>query len=139
MEPVRILLVDDEALFVEAMAKILRRHGMEVLTAGDGAGALALFDSHGPQVVVLDLRMPGMNGMEVLREMKRHSPSTPVIVLTGHGTVESGQEALRLGAFDFEMKPARVGHLLEVIREALHSRSLAEEAVKGEGGGEGGG
>jgi two-component system OmpR family response regulator len=134
MDPVRILLVDDEALFVEALAKILRRHGMEVLTAGDGAGALALFDSHGPQVVVLDLRMPGMNGMEVLREMKRHSPTTPVIVLTGHGTVESGQEALRLGAFDFEMKPARVGHLLDVIQEALRSRALAVQAAEGEGG-----
>lgn len=139
MEAPRILLVDDELLFVEAMAKILRRHGMEVLSAGDGAAALAQLSSRRPDVVVLDLKMPGMDGMDVLRQAKVLSPATPVIVLTGHGTVEAGQEALRLGAFDFEMKPARVGHLVEVIREALRSRALAEEALRGEGGGEGGG
>lgn len=125
-----VLLVDDETLFLATMAKVLERHGLEVLLAPDAATALDLMEREDPDAVVLDVRMPGQNGLEALRLMKERHPMTPVILLTGHGTVDDGQEALRSGAFDFQTKPAKVSKLLETIEEAIRSRGLAEEAAR---------
>jgi len=125
-----VLLVDDETLFLATMAKVLERHGIEVLLAPDAATALDLMGREDPDAVVLDVRMPGQNGLEALRLMKERHPMTPVILLTGHGTVDDGQEALRSGAFDFQTKPAKVSKLLETIEEAIRSRGLAEEAAR---------
>ncbi len=127
-----VLLVDDEALFLATMAKVLGRHGLEVLTAPGGGEALILIESADPDVVVLDVKMPGLDGLATLKEIKRLRPLTPVILLTGHGTVESGQEALRQGAFDMQTKPAIVAKLLDLIEEAIRSRGLAEEAARRE-------
>jgi len=125
-----VLLVDDEALFLATMAKVLGRHGLGVHTAPSGEEALKILQAVDPDAVVLDVKMPGMDGLATLKEIVRLRPLTPVILLTGHGTVEEGQEAMRLGAFDFQTKPASVGQLLETIEEAIRSRSLAEEAAR---------
>lgn len=125
--PIRVLLVDDESDFREAMSKVLARRGMEVATAGDGVKALdlmvgALFD-----VVVLDLRMPGPGGLEVLREIKTRFPTTEVILLTGHPSVALALRGLRQGAFDFVVKPQNVDSLVKKIRAAAARRREAEE------------
>ena len=129
-KPRSVLLVDDEALFLDTMAKVLGRHGLGVYTAPSGEEALRVIQEMDPDAVVLDVKMPGLDGLAALKEIKRLRPLTPVILLTGHGTVEAGHEALRLGAFDFQTKPASVSKLLETIEEALRSRSLAEEAAR---------
>ncbi len=129
-QPRSVLLVDDEALFLATMAKVLGRHGLGVHTAPSGEEALKILQTMDPDAVVLDVKMPGMDGLATLKEIVRLRPLTPVILLTGHGTVEEGQEAMRLGAFDFQTKPASVGQLLETIEEAIRSRALAEEAAR---------
>ena len=114
----RVLLVDDEELFRETLAKLLRRRGLEVATASDGESALAVVQEQAPEVVVLDLRMPGMDGIETLRRIKRHRPDTRVVMLTGHGSVDAGVDALRAAAFDFLLKPVGPDQLVEVILAA---------------------
>jgi DNA-binding NtrC family response regulator len=129
-KPRLVLLVDDETLFLATMAKVLGRHDLAVHTAPSGEEALKLLQTVDPDAVVLDVKMPGMDGLATLKEIMRLRPLTPVILLTGHGTVEEGQEAVRLGAFDFQTKPVSVGRLLETVEEAIRSRSLAEEAAR---------
>ena len=114
----RVLLVDDEELFRETLAKLLRRRGLEVATASDGEAALAVVQEQAPEVVVLDLRMPGMDGIETLRRIKRHRPDTRVVMLTGHGSVDAGVDALRAAAYDFLLKPVGPDQLVEVILAA---------------------
>jgi DNA-binding NtrC family response regulator len=128
-----VLLVDDEELFLSTMAKVLRRHGLEVLTEPDAEAALARVEEADPDAVVLDVKMRGMDGLDALAELKRRRPLTPVILLTGHGSVDVGQEAFRRGAFDFLTKPVSVGKLLQCVEEAIRSRGLAEEAARREG------
>ena len=128
-----VLLVDDEALFLETLSKLLQRQHVATLTAPDGPSALALLRERDPDAVLLDLKMPGMDGLETLREMKKIRPLTPVIILTGHATLESGTQALKLEAFDFLTKPAKVSKLIETIQEAIRSRRLVEEAAREQG------
>jgi DNA-binding NtrC family response regulator len=125
-----VLLVDDEALFLETLSKLLQRQHVATLTAPDGPTALALLRESDPDAVLLDLKMPGMDGLETLREIKKIRPLTPVIILTGHATLESGTQALKLEAFDFLTKPAKVSKLIETIQEAIRSRRLVEEAAR---------
>jgi CheY-like chemotaxis protein len=119
MEPIRILLVDDEARFVENLARILRARGRVVDTAPDGASALSrLKDGGGIDVAVVDLCMPGMGGIATLRAIKERDPRIEVIMLTGHGSLETGIEAIREGAYDYLMKPCDPIELIEKINEA---------------------
>lgn len=122
-EALRVLLVDDEELFRETLAKLLRRRGLEVATAGDGEAGVALVREQAPQVVVLDLRMPGIDGLETLKRIKAARPDTRVIMLTGHGSVEAGVDALRAAAFDFLLKPVGPDQLVGVILAALAAGS----------------
>lgn len=133
--PVRrsVLIIDDEALFLEAVVKVLARHGITAHGAADGIEGLESLARLKPDVVVLDLKMPGLGGLEVLKRIKETDPLLPVIMLTGHGTVQSGIEAMDLSAFDFLLKPVAVEKLVEAIEEAIRSRDLAREARKGEG------
>jgi DNA-binding NtrC family response regulator len=128
-----LLLVDDEPLFLEAMSKVRGRHGIRALQACSGDEALRLLEESDPDAVVLEVKMPGQDGLSVLRCLKDRRPTTPVILLTGHGSVDVGRRALRLGAIDFQTKPVPVAKLLEVIEEAIRSRPLAEEAARREG------
>jgi len=116
---IRILIVDDEKRFVENASKLLRRSGFEVSTAFDGYQALeAVKADDGIDVVVLDVKMPGLDGIATLKEIKQLAPGLEVIMLTGHASVDSGTQAIRCGAFDYLMKPCDIENLIEKIREA---------------------
>jgi DNA-binding NtrC family response regulator len=114
----RVLLVDDEATFRETLAKLLRRRGLIVFTAASGEEGLERLAEHGPNVVVLDLKMPGLDGLATLRRINERRPSTKVIMLTGHGSIDAGVEALRDAAWDFLLKPISPDQLVEVILAA---------------------
>jgi DNA-binding NtrC family response regulator len=121
-EPVDILIVDDERDITSTMKKVLSRRNMTVETASDGAEALTMIMKHVPHVIVLDLRMPGLPGLEVLRRVKRLHPDVEVILLTGHPTISLALQGVRAGAFDFMVKPQDVDMLTDKIREAARAR-----------------
>ena len=119
----KILLVDDEADFIENIAELLRHRGFETSIANNGEEGLRLIKEHAFDVVVLDLRMPGISGLDVLGEIKpEHKNAPEVIILTGFGTVDSGIEGLNLGAFDYVMKPVKIGELVARISAALERK-----------------
>jgi DNA-binding NtrC family response regulator len=122
---VKVALVDDEELFRETLAKLLRRRGIEVATAADGEAGVELVRAMAPDVVVLDLRMPGIDGIETLRRIREQRLDTRVVMLTGHGSVEAGVEALREEAFDFLLKPVSPDQLVEVILAAVAAGGTA--------------
>ncbi len=115
----RVLLVDDEEEFATTLAERLSMRGLEVETALDGESALELMDADPPDVVLLDVLMPGMGGLEVLRRIRSTSPGTQVILLTGHGSTRDGMEGMRQGAFDYLMKPLKIEELVKKLEEAV--------------------
>lgn len=126
----RVLLVDDEAPFVEALAKRLDKRGLEVLVAYSGPEALQKLDqeSHA-DVVVLDVKMPGMDGIEALKQIKAAHPMVEVIMLTGHATVDSAIEGMKLGALDYLMKPCDMEVLMAKVQEAKLKKIKQEEKI----------
>jgi DNA-binding NtrC family response regulator len=121
-EDVNVLIVDDEVALANTVAQRLQMRGLKVGTAYDGAQALSKLKVDKPDVIVLDLRMPGMHGMEVLREIKKTCPEIQVIVLTGHGTDKDEEEAKKLGGFDFLKKPADIETLAHKIKAAFKEK-----------------
>ena len=119
---IKVLVVDDEVAFANTLSQRLQMRDMIVGTAYDGEEALSKLKKEEPDVMVLDLRMPGMQGMDVLRETKKAYPLVQVIVLTGHGTDKDAEEAKRLGGFDFLNKPADIDHLERKIRKAFQEK-----------------
>jgi DNA-binding NtrC family response regulator len=120
MTTANILLVDDEVSFVETMTKRLSKKGVHTFTAFNGREALELLAAgKDVDIVVLDIRMPGMNGLEVLKEIKKQNPSIDVIILTGHSTVDMAIKGMRLGAFDFLTKPCELEELIKIINDAI--------------------
>jgi len=119
---IKVLVVDDEVAFANTLSQRLQMRDMIVGTAYDGEEALSKLRKEEPDVMVLDLRMPGMQGMDVLRETKKAYPHVQVIVLTGHGTDKDAEEAKRLGGFDFLNKPADIDHLERKIRNACQEK-----------------
>jgi len=116
-----ILLVDDEEGFVQALARRLKKRGLTVYTAFSGKQALEVVADTGPErldVVVLDVKMPGMDGSETLAAIKAKHPLLEVVMLTGHGTIESAIESMRAGAADYLLKPADIDVLLEKVNKA---------------------
>jgi DNA-binding NtrC family response regulator len=107
-----MMLVDDEERFLATTSKLLERMGYCVLTAAGGAQALELLSSNPVDVVVLDVKMPGMDGIDALREIKRRFPMVEVIMLTGHATVESAIDGMQSGAFDYLIKPTDIAELI---------------------------
>ncbi len=127
-DAIRVLLVDDEEEFLEVHARLLRRRGFEVETAPDARAGLAVVEARGCDVAVVDLRMPGMDGIELLKEIKRVRPGVEVVVLTGQPSVSTALKAVREGAFDFASKPQEVDVLVARIRAAnRHRLELAED------------
>jgi DNA-binding NtrC family response regulator len=119
MVPVKVLLVDDETAFLKVTANRLGVRGFRVITAESGAEALRVLDEVDDlDVMVLDLRMPGLDGLAVLRQVKEVQPLLEVILLTGHATVDTGIEGIKLGAFDYLLKPCEVEVLVEKISQA---------------------
>ena len=121
-----VLLVDDEAEFVDAFAERLRLRGFNPLVANSGEQALRMVDEEQVRIMVLDLKMPGIDGLEVLRRVKKKHPETQVIILSGHGATQDEQAARNLGAFEYLRKPADIGSVLEALKRA--ENYLASEA-----------
>lgn len=115
----KVLLVDDEEEFVTTLAERLQLRGIQVQTATDGESALRLVEDDPPQVVALDVLMPGIGGFEVLQRIKSQNPEIPVILLTGRGSTKDGIEGMRLGAFDYLMKPLDIDELINKMKEAV--------------------
>ena len=120
----RLLIADDEKNIREGLAAAMEMDGHEVETAGNGEEALKRFNKGDIDLVISDLRMPGLSGEELLRGVLKESPGTPVIILTGHGTVETAVEAMRIGAWDFLTKPVNLDHLSILVKQALENREL---------------
>jgi two-component system OmpR family response regulator len=125
MDNFRILIVDDENDFREAIIKRLKARKIDVEGADSGPKALEMLTDQDFDVVVLDVKMPGMDGIETLREVKHKKPLVEVIMLTGHASVESGIQGMNLGAFDYVMKPVALDDLLDKLRQA-HERRLVQ-------------
>lgn len=123
----KILLVDDEVDFLEIMEERLTARGIEVSTSSSAEDALARIENDLFDAVILDLQMPGMNGLEALKRIKERRPEIQVILLTGHATVEKGVEAIKLGAMDFVEKPADLEVLGEKIAKAHKKKMLIVE------------
>jgi DNA-binding NtrC family response regulator len=117
-ESLKVLLVDDEEDFVRTMAERMEMRDLGSDVALDGETALEMLDEEIPDVMVLDLRMPGIGGMEVLRRVKKTYPQVQVIIMTGHGSDDEEAEARSLGAYDYLRKPVDITHLMETIRGA---------------------
>jgi DNA-binding NtrC family response regulator len=130
MEKPIILLVDDEERFLVTTRKVLDKKGYEVLTAASGAGALSTLGEKIVDVVILDVKMPGMDGIATLKEIKRRHPLVEVIMLTGHGTLESAVEGLKCGATDYLTKPSDIGELLVKVEEAFEKKQGLEEKIR---------
>ncbi|MBI5592392.1 MAG: response regulator [Deltaproteobacteria bacterium] len=130
MSLANILLVDDEVPFVETMTKRLNKRGFEIISTHSGQDALdQLSKRRGIEVVILDVKMPGMDGIQTLEEIKRRFPITEVIMLTGHATVESAIEGMKLGAFDYLMKPCDMEQLVSKVEAATQRRRSHEEKI----------
>jgi len=128
LTPPPILVLDDDPQMLESLGELLRRQGYEVHLAPDGQAGLALLGQHPVQVILTDLKMPGLDGLGLLREVKRLSPDVDVIVFTGQGSIEEAVEAMKGGAWDFLTKPIDSDRLLEVLRRALAKQALVRRS-----------
>ena len=124
MEKFKVMIVDDELDFLETIVKRLKARNIDVNGVESGYKALEALDGRNPDVIILDVKMPGMDGIETLREIKKKSPLTEVIMLTGHASVESGIQGMQLGAFDYVMKPVALDELLEKVRQAYERKLI---------------
>ena len=122
MEKIKILLVDDEQEFVETLSERIRMRDHDSEVALDGEQALKKMDDDLPDVVVLDLKMPGMDGMEVLRKIRNAYPKVQVIMLTGHGSEKDEEEARKLGAFEYLQKPVEIETLMKKVKKAYKNK-----------------
>jgi DNA-binding NtrC family response regulator len=125
-----IMLVDDEERFLSTTSKLLARLHYVVLTATSGARAMALLENNEVHVVILDVKMPGMDGIDALKQIKRRFPLVEVIMLTGHATLESAVEGLQNGAFDYLMKPADIPDLIHKAGAAFQRRLDLEGKIR---------
>jgi len=130
MEKMKLMLVDDEERFLSTMCKLLEKKGYDAITAPNGSEALEKLRTHNIHVVVLDVKMPEMDGNETLRAIKRLYPMVEVIMLTGHATVESAIDGLKSGASDYLMKPTDIDDLIRKAEDAYARRQNLEEKIR---------
>jgi DNA-binding NtrC family response regulator len=123
-----ILLVDDDSAFRHVMAGELRRMGHDLSTVGSGEEAVASIERTEPEIVLLDLRLPGMDGLETLRAIRARSSSIEVIMLTGHGSIDSAIESIKVGAFDYVTKPCPLDEIQVRVQRAIERRALKQRA-----------
>ena len=128
MKDMKLLLVDDEEEFVKALAERLKMRDLRSDTVLDGEEALSFVEDQEPDVMILDLKMPGIDGMEVLRQVRKAYPNIQVIILTGHGTEKHEEEAKRLGAFDYLEKPVNLDVLVKKMK-AAYRRKMEDTMV----------
>jgi len=127
---IRVLIVDDEEEFVQSLSERLTIRDFDVTTSLSGEDALKKLKGYNFDLVILDVAMPGMTGIETLRDIKRIKPLTEVIMLTGHATVEAAIEGMKLGALDFLMKPCETEDLVAKINKAYEKKSEHEERIR---------
>ncbi|MDH4196062.1 MAG: sigma-54 dependent transcriptional regulator [Candidatus Aminicenantes bacterium] len=128
-EAVRILVIDDDEAMLDSIAQVLHKEGFQIRTAPAGKKGLEMFSREAFHCVFLDLKLPGIPGLQVLSRIKEASPETPVTVITGYGTIESAVEAIKLGAFDYMVKPFTPEELRVVTRKALDGRRMHLENI----------
>ena len=131
MDKMKLMLVDDEERYLLTTAKLIKKKGIDVVTAQSGSQAMDLLKSHDIHVVILDIKMPGMDGFKTLRAIKTLYPPVEVIFFTGHATMDSAIEGLQFGAFDYIMKPADIDDILTKAYEAFGKRQRLEEKIRG--------
>jgi DNA-binding NtrC family response regulator len=130
MGKMKIMLVDDEERFLKTTKKLIEKKGYDVLTALNGEDALEKLKLQNIHVVILDVKMPGMDGNQTLKAIKTLYPLVEVIMLTGHGTMDSAIDGLKSGAFDYLVKPADIDEILEKALEAYEKKCLALEKIR---------
>jgi len=128
--PAKVLIVDDEKDFVEMFSLRLETQGEKVSTAFSGKEALAVLEQKPIDVVILDIRMPGMDGIDTLKQIKKLYPNVEVILLTGHGSTETAVEGMKLGAFDYLMKPADFEEIKLKLENARKRKDEQEERIR---------
>jgi DNA-binding NtrC family response regulator len=127
MNSINLLLVDDEEQFLATAKKLMDKRGVNTFVSTNGFDALRILKERRMDVVLLDLKMPGIDGVETLRKIKSNYPEMEVILLTGHASVESAVEGLKLGAYDYLMKPSTIPDILEKVKEAYERKTAREE------------
>ena len=130
MENVKVLLVDDEKDFVEALAERLKLRGFSIKICFSGEEAIPIVKDEEIDVVVLDVQMPGLDGVATLREIKQLVPLIEVVMLTGHATVQTAIDGMKLGAYDYIMKPVKNEVLVEKIEKAFARKQDHEERIR---------
>ena len=131
MDSLRVLVVDDEEDFLETLVNRLRRREIEATGVRSGEAALEEMKKKLFDVVILDIKMPGgMDGIEALREMKKVQPLAEVILLTGHASVETSIEGMKLGAFDYVLKPIKLEELLPKMAQALERKTSHDQKIR---------
>ena len=126
MEPIRVLIVDDEDQFVDAVVERLRLRGLEADGVTSGDEAMEFLRRSPYDVVLLDVKMPGLGGLEMIRKVKEGWPGLRVVLLTGHASTQDAEEGKRLGAFEYVMKPVNIDDLTGIIRAALEDGTTSD-------------
>ena len=129
MDPFSVLFVDDEVDFLETLLKRMKKRDLQVSGVKSGPEALEFLDQNRVDVVVLDVKMPEMDGIQALREIKRLHPIIEVIMLTGHASVEVAIQGMELGAFDYLMKPVDIDDLLYKVQDAYKKKAIHEKKM----------
>ncbi len=127
---IKILLIDDEEEFIFTLAERLKLMGYHCKTAGDGESGIRMIANEAFDIAIIDLMMPGLNGLDTLKQIKATHPNLPVILLTGHRPLKDGMEGIRLGAFDCLIKPLDIHVLIEKIKLALASPPSSRQIQK---------
>ncbi|MBW2709618.1 MAG: response regulator [Deltaproteobacteria bacterium] len=122
MDGLKVLIVDDELVFCENMTRLLNTRGYQTKAVNEGEEAIRVLEKEAYDVAVLDLKMPGMNGIDILKKLNELNISSQVIMLTGHGGVDTAMEAIKLGAYDYIPKPCGVDELCEMINNSQNNK-----------------
>jgi DNA-binding NtrC family response regulator len=131
MEAFKVLVVDDETDFLETLVNRLRKRKIDATGVSSGEAALDIMRQQPFDAVILDVKMPGgMDGIEAFREIKKIQPLTEVILLTGHASVETSIEGLKLGAFDYLLKPVKLEQLMQILGAAFEKKSTQEQKIR---------
>lgn len=130
MDKFHVLVVDDEVEFLETLVKRLKKRNLRISSTTNGEEALQQLKEAPVDVVVLDVKMPGMSGIQALKEIKRICPLVEVIMLTGHANIEVAIEGMELGAFDYLMKPIDIDELLYKLQDAYKKKSIQEHNIR---------
>lgn len=123
----KVLIVDDEQSMVEFLENMLTKDGYEVLTATEGKKAIEIAEAYSPDIIITDIRMAPVSGMDLLRQVKKHNPETNVVMITAFGSIEGAVEAMKVGAYDYITKPFKIKEIRSVVRRAMSTKRLLGE------------